>query len=151
MTTTSSPALNCSNPTDVFSSSKDLADCFSTHGSPLRFETNEFSDYDLHERDEYWFMGYNVSMNSTFGTVIGSCIDQYCENPDPGLQGCSNFKATPQTSSRIIWSGTWNNSGSGLMGFAAPGCTHLNTALNEDFVGPGVSLACFWKSLNCFR
>lgn len=120
---------NCSNPKEVFGSFIDFLACFQEQG--VRDGPPNYSGWGHNENSSnYWFADYKLDANSTFGRVIGSCISQYCVNPDPGLEGCKD-----------LGSSAWGNLYRTPEGFSAPGCRSLKTDLDQDFMGPGVSAA----------
>lgn len=140
MTYPNTKTTNCSDPREALYSSQAISFCFRQHGSPLG-DIGE-SPYDVPPGSfEYWYDGYNISANTSFGILIGSCIDQYCLNPDSSLQGCAGFNLTsvvePNSKARLM--PQWYMSGDPMYGLVAPGCDKVNTNVNQDLIGPGVS------------
>lgn len=111
----SNKTTDCLNPAYAFSSSQSLSRCFQV------FEDERSST----SSDNYGYNSSYVDRYSTFGRLIGECIDQYCDKPNPALGGCGP--------------GTMNNWGVGSH-FIAANCESVNTVSNEDFSGPGVFL-----------
>ncbi|KAL4916352.1 hypothetical protein BDW62DRAFT_202857 [Aspergillus aurantiobrunneus] len=119
---------NCLDPVYAFSSSDSLFQCFQGFAS---------QDSSPPYYADYGYNGIYVNPNSTFGLVIGECIEQYCLKPDSALNGCDR---SDKQILRVVPPDH----------FSASGCASINSALNQDFSGPGMMIAYLMQALIVF-
>lgn len=145
-------SLNCLDPKQAFNSTESLSRCFHKHQTSTKssdFCTKQpyVKDGKIHDGNgtvigwnvlDYWFSDVTVRSNSSFGAVIGDCIDQYCLNPDPALGGCGTSDERAKGVPGDILNQLGWQSLSTTSGFLSSGCVSLDISLNADFSGPGV-------------
>ncbi|KOC17349.1 hypothetical protein AFLA70_297g001371 [Aspergillus flavus AF70] len=116
---------SCMDPFVVFQSFDHLATCFSIFGLPQHADSTGPT---LTEKD-----GYRVNVNSTFGTLVGDCLRQYCEVPDPELEGCDLESYTPSDYYRVFTRPSQE--------FETTTCRSVDNDVNQDIGGVGVLLS----------
>ncbi|OGM40222.1 hypothetical protein ABOM_010858 [Aspergillus bombycis] len=117
---------SCMDPLVVFQSFDHLATCFSIFGLPEHTDT---AGPTLTGKKE----GYRLNVNSTFGALVGDCLRQYCEVPDPELEGCDLEGYTPSEYYRVFTLPRPE--------FKTTTCTSVDNDVNQDIGGVGVLLS----------
>lgn len=115
---------SCMDPFVVFQSFNNLATCFSIFGVP---EHTDSTGPTLTAKE-----GHRLNVNSTFGTLVGDCLRQYCEVPDPELEGCDLMGYTPSNYYRIFILPRQE--------FETTTCRSVDNDVNQDIGGVGVHL-----------
>ncbi|KAB8230184.1 uncharacterized protein BDW43DRAFT_286411 [Aspergillus alliaceus] len=116
---------SCMDPFVVFQSFNNLATCFSIFGLP---EHTDGEGLTSSQKE-----GYHLSANSTFGNLIGDCLNQYCEVPDPELEGCDTLGRTPDGYYRVFIYPRQE--------FKTVTCDSVDNDVNDDIGGVGVLLS----------
>lgn len=132
------PTLDsCMDPSVSFGSFGNLFHCFQIYGLPQQDSSTRsaaaiFRDYG--GWDNAVEKGYYLHANSTFGAMIGECLDQYCHNPDPELGGCDQPGHSRDKYYKLY--------GPSMPKFETSSCESINDDPNDDLGGIGVYLPC---------
>lgn len=122
----------CLDPASAFLSPYSLYQCFQVFLRPENFEDWE---------GNYLASNDTIGPNTTFGTMIGECLQQYCLQPDPGLGGCDYTTFFWPTDGYSMFPHPYPM-------FSSPACSRISLTVNQDLCGPGVcSLISHIKSL----
>ncbi|KAF7594255.1 hypothetical protein BBP40_009807 [Aspergillus hancockii] len=120
---------SCMDPSAAFESFDNFATCFGIFG--LSGDTAKSRFDSVNE-------GYYLHVNSTFGHLIGDCLAQYCEVPDPALEGCDSLGYDADDYYRL-----WTHP---RQEFKTVTCNSVDNDANQDLGGVGVLLSFVMQS-----